>query len=485
MTKTSITILKQSRNSQMGRICKMTSDKGKVHRTAIGFTIPMNDWCPITKRVKSTNKKSSIINDVIQNIISDEIQTQTNYKDCIISYMENELNTGYLNKSIKYNTYKKYNTITACFRNAMKLKNISKITLDDVLDIKKLKDIISAMSINCKPNGKNKTSLNNYLVVFATYVKKWHLENSGKPTDDYSYIHKLAKKHIPGHANYLTSNELEKFKNYVPSGFKKAYTQTITKSIFLSQYYIGGIRISDTLTLSTKQFKADGIQIRMRKNGETRTYPYSYELVMALKPLYKALYDSVINNLELGSLELPATIVAAIIRSGLDLTNYNLEKVNQIILELQSSISIEHKKLKLELEKLSKIIQNHTTAKFFEQIRKLPEGFIFPMLDYEFFKEVLNNIDSLDKDHSYAIQKATTRYNSNLKVISKYLGFNKIFTSHSARHSIALHLMERGATTPIIQDVLGQRNLSSTATYLAQRLPSNNIGSGMGLIHGK
>jgi len=36
--------------------------------------------------------------------------------------------------------------------------------------------------------------------------------------------------------------------------------------------------------------------------------------------------------------------------------------------------------------------------------------------------------------------------------------------------------MERGATTPIIQDVLGQRNLSSTAVYLQQRLPSNNIG---------
>jgi hypothetical protein len=43
--------------------------------------------------------------------------------------------------------------------------------------------------------------------------------------------------------------------------------------------------------------------------------------------------------------------------------------------------------------------------------------------------------------------------------------------------------MERGATTTIIQDVLGQRNLSSTAVYLQQRLPSNNIGVGMGLIH--
>ena len=39
-------------------------------------------------------------------------------------------------------------------------------------------------------------------------------------------------------------------------------------------------------------------------------------------------------------------------------------------------------------------------------------------------------------------------------------------------------------TTSIIQDVLGQRSLASTAKYLAQRLPSNNILAGMNVIHG-
>jgi hypothetical protein len=44
--------------------------------------------------------------------------------------------------------------------------------------------------------------------------------------------------------------------------------------------------------------------------------------------------------------------------------------------------------------------------------------------------------------------------------------------------------MEKGMTTSVIQDVLGQRSLASTAKYLAQRLPSNNILAGMNVIHG-
>jgi integrase len=125
-----------------------------------------------------------------------------------------------------------------------------------------------------------------------------------------------------------------------------------------------------------------------------------------------------------------------------------------------------------------------TKKHFFERLRQEPEGFVFPLLNYESFRDHLNDLSHLDKDLSYQIHRATTRYNSNLNVICKSLKLSKKLTSHSPRHSIALHLMEQGATTPVIQDVLGQRNLTSTAVYLQQRLPSNNINAGMDLIHG-
>ena len=484
MTKTSVTLLRISKNSNMGRICKMISDKGSVQRPSIGFTIPLVDWCPITKRVKSTNPNSSIINNRIEQIVSDNPLPIVKYEDCIVSYMENEINTAYQNKSMKFNTYNKYLSITKGFRKAMRVRSISKITLNDVLNINLLQEVISIVSINSKPNGKNKLSIKNYLVVFSTYVKKWHLKNGGKPTEDFSYIHKLAKNNTPNHANYLTRNELEIFKNYTPSGFKDAYMQTISKSIFLSQYYIGGIRVSDALTLSNKQFKNDGIQIRMRKNGETRNYPYSYQLVLALKPLYKPVYETVVNELDMRSVLLPANIFASVIRSGLSINNYTLEDVNQKINLLKDSLVAEHKLLLEDMNELAKVIKNEIKNRFFELIMQQPEHFVFPFLDYEQFKDHLDKLSDLDKERCYAIHKATARYNSNLKVISKYLNFNKNISSHSARHSIALHLMEKGMTTSVIQDVLGQRSLASTAKYLAQRLPSNNILAGMNVIHG-
>jgi hypothetical protein len=221
----------------------------------------------------------------------------------------------------------------------------------------------------------------------------------------------------------------------------------------------------------------------MRKNGETRIYPYSFELVLALRPLYPYQYNSVIENLNLGSIKLPATIVAAMIRSNIELHNYNLEDIDKKISQLEYSLSLEHKQLVDELERLKQIIKGLIKEEFFKQIQNLTEGFIFPLLEYDMFKNHLDRPDLFDKDLSYAIHRATCKYNSNLKVICKTIGINRKLTSHSPRHSIALHLMERGATTPIIQDVLGQRNLSSTAVYLQQRLPSNNIGVGMGLIH--
>lgn len=224
---------------------------------------------------------------------------------------------------------------------------------------------------------------------------------------------------------------------------------TITKSIFLSQYYIGGIRKGDILTLTNSQFKAKGILIRLRKNGETRIYPYSFELVLALKPLYPDNYNSVIENLNLGSIKLPATIVAAMIRTNLDFNNYNLEDIDKKISQLERLLSLEHKQLVEELERLKQIIKVLIKEEFFKQIQNRTEGVIFPRLEYEMFKNHLGRPDIFDKDLSYAIHIATCKYNSNLKIICKTIGINQKLTSHSPRHSITLQLLDWVATSPI------------------------------------
>jgi integrase len=483
MSKVSIITLPVSRGSNEVRICKMIYENGKVKRTNIGFKINIKDWCKETKRVKPSNKNYTIINTEIDNILNQNEPSITLNKDCIISYMENSLENDYMIKTLKYSTYIKYKTIAKSFRMAITQLNMDTLRLNDILNKDKLGAIVAILSTHSDSNNRKKLSLKNYLVVFASFVKKYHLESNGNLTADFSYIHKIVKKPSPKHANYLTVNELDAFKNYQPIGYRNTLTQTITKSIFLSQYYIGGIRVSDILTITNKQFMDDGIQIKIRKNGEPRLYPYSFELVESLEPLYPNLYQSVIKNIKINNIELPAPIASAVIRSGLDTEKCDLKNITNLINNLKVSIIEEYKNIAKELQDLTRIIKIEITRKFFNKLRDLQECFIFPLLDYNTFKNHLNNLEHLNQELSYSIHRATTKYNSNLKVICRNLNLPKKLTSHSPRHSIALHLMERGATTPIIQDVLGQRNLNSTATYLNQRLPSVNVKEGMALIH--
>lgn len=49
---------------------------------------------------------------------------------------------------------------------------------------------------------------------------------------------------------------------------------------------------------------------------------------------------------------------------------------------------------------------------------------------------------------------------------AKKSGISKIVTPHSFRHALATHLLNRGASLPIIQRQLGHANLETTALYL-------------------
>ena len=50
-------------------------------------------------------------------------------------------------------------------------------------------------------------------------------------------------------------------------------------------------------------------------------------------------------------------------------------------------------------------------------------------------------------------------------------GLGKRITPHSLRHAFATHLLEAGTSAPMVQSLLGHRNLQTTCRYLSLDLP--------------
>jgi integrase len=483
MCKTSIIILKNKDKANTGRICKMTFENGKVSRTSIGYNIPMTDWCNVSRRVKPTNIMHTTINKQISDILTYGSQNVADTNtDCLVTFMENKIRETYNAKRMKYSTYKKYLTIANAFRISMNSIDKKELYISDLINKETLEKLTQFLSVNLKDTSKTKGTVKNYLVVFTTYARKWNEECNGNLHYDFRFVYRNSKKVKVGHASYLTQVELESFKNYSPRGNKCMVPQTISKSVFLSQYYIGGIRISDALTLTIGQFKENGIEIRVKKTGETRLYPYSYELMTALTPLFKKEYEFAIQNLKIQSIQFKANLLESLIRSGINHKEFEISQLQNKIENLQNSTNHNHKRLAKDLSEIETIVKQSITQFFFNYVRTQENRFVFPFLDYCLFKNELNNPDDFSKEMVESIHKATAKFNSNLKVISRNLGLNKRITSHSPRHTIAFHLIEKQATTTMIQDVLGHKSLDTTQAYIGQRLPNNGIRVGMDLI---
>ena len=186
-----------------------------------------------------------------------------------------------------------------------------------------------------------------------------------------------------------------------------------------------------------------------------------------LKVYFPDQYLQAMNEVKLGSIILDARSIQQLFRlDGVDFTNMNYEQLTGIIRHITSKQS--DSELTHYLQDIQNRLETQIIRYFFKMVKDLPDQFLFPMLNYDDFKDSLENGKDFTQEQEYNIHRARTRHNSALKRVSETMGIPTL-TVHVPRHTLANHMAYMGNSEEDIRQVLGHANVRTTKIYLRER----------------
>jgi len=472
-------ILMKSTNKKIGKLYSMVhSGSVVISRNSLKVDVPFKEWDKTKHRVNNQYTYSKNINKIIEEKIREfEIRNQEiptgNDSECALEYMRKRLNST----ALVISSRSKYKTILANFEsviyNELKMESLPFKLLRDLKFLCVLKNEIRKSGRKTQ-KLKTNTGWFNYMSVFGKYVNDWN-KNSGTqfPINIQPFttdIGKDSKKLV----DTLTHEELQALIEYEPGKCRNIESRLISKNIFLFQYHTGGIRIQDALTLTNREIKSNGFQIRIRKTKEIELFPFCFEQVDCLKRYYPCEYNLSFQQTKVGNLNLDPIIIIQLNRiEGLgELNNLNLSDVIKIssFVSKQSSTDQELNEFIKPLFELEDALKEEITSSFFALLRKLPQSFLFPKLCWDEFKDGYKDADNREntEKHEYLIHLAEAGHNSSLNRIAEDLGIEKM-AGHTPRHTLANHLQQEGYSLEQIQKVLVHSNINTTKIYLKRR----------------
>jgi hypothetical protein len=172
-------------------------------------------------------------------------------------------------------------------------------------------------------------------------------------------------------------------------------------------------------------------------------------------------------DVKLGTVILDARSIQQLFRlDGIDFTNMNYDQLTGVIRQVTSQHS--DAELTHYLQDIQNRLEDQVIRYFFKLTKDLPAQFLFPMLDYDDFKDSIENGKDFSQEQEYQIHRARTRHNSALKRVSETMGIPKL-TGHVPRHTLANHMEYMGNSEEEIRQVLGHANVRDTKVYLRER----------------
>ena len=460
---------------------KISEGRKVISRKSTGFVIFENNWDKNKERVKPKEPNSKEINSKLFEIeekFKEELNPKNQLDDildtCFLDFMDDYLNNGHSDGSIKSTTFKKYNTI---------LNNLRKVTFDlgkSRLPIRDLKNIETIRNItfglkkknnNVKNGVKSPNVVRNYLKVIISIVNHWNkFYGFDNPVNTHTFLNFTQKSNLSKSAVYLNEQQFEELKSFRPDiNNKKTYfPQLLAKNIFIFQYYLCGVRIIDTLLLTNKNYKEDKFIIPIRKTSDIITAPICKPMMDCLIPFYPEIYEKVVGKIKLIDLRLDVNLMEYLLRiEDINFEEIHYHDLSKIVDKVSKMIGYEEYSKKLN--EILNVFNHQIMIEFFKEIQELPTRFLFPMLKMEDFKDSFDKNRYLNLREESIVKSARSKHNNSLLRISEILDLPTM-TGHTPRHTLAPHLLNNDQITEDnIRILMGHSDIHTTKIYLKEK----------------
>lgn len=368
----------------------------------------------------------------------------------------------------KYAVY--YRNLKAIVKGHLKK---TKLPISDLRNPQVIDVIREFARVNLKnPNRmKSDTTYNSTIKAIAREIEHWNnYSETQYPINVNRLLSNLPKKTSKA-AKIISGNELLRF-NQTEA---KTKVQGLSKRIFLFQYLCGGIRISDAMLLTNKGLQNGQIKLQTMKNR-----------VNIERTMNRALFDCLADKWSLEQEQAKKSFQFKTMNLDVDLT-IRLKRVIRNWFEIEMSyedcvqnikeaINLDsHNQIMVEdLKALLELVDNRVFSTFTELVSKKPQQFVFPLLNFEDFKDVWYDTTKFNKHQNKKLHNGRQRHIQGLRRFCESNGF-PVFTGHSPRHSFASEMLNSpGITIKDISDVLGHKNERTTLAYIHGRFPDSH-----------